>query len=215
MERTCFYWRLFPGTESAFDRRLANLPGEILAGVGISGLSNLTMFRRGTDVWIYAECEPNARTALDNLLADPVIADWRASLQRVEVAEQTGHDGRMLTYDEVFHADGGGSGAFERGMFSLVVAPRRIPEYDARHAHPWPEMMAALDASGFHNYTGFRRGSHVVYYGEFHPDMATAVAAIGATEVNARWADSFAGIITMLTDEAGALITAREVLHVD
>jgi L-rhamnose mutarotase len=215
MERTCFYWRLFPGTENAFDRRLANLPGEVLAGVGASGLSNVTTFRRGTDAWTYAECEPDARTALANLLADPIIADWRASLETVTLAAFTGSDGRMVTYDEVFHANGGGSGPFERGMFSLVVAPARIRQYDARHADPWPEMMAALDASGFQNYSGFRRGSHVVYYGEFYPDMTTAVAAIGATEVNTRWSESFAGIITTLTDEAGKLIIAREVLHLD
>jgi len=215
MERTCFVWRLFPGTEEAFDRRLMNLPGEVLAAVGIAGLSNATLFRRGTDAWIYAECRPDVRTALGRFLADPVLADWRSSLETVTLAEFTGPDGRLLTYDEVFHTNGGGGGSFERGMFSLVVAPAQIVEYDARHAHPWPEMIAALGAAGFHNYTGFRRGSHVVYYGEFHPDMATAVATIGATDVNTRWSDSFAGIITTLTDEDGALITAREVLHLD
>jgi L-rhamnose mutarotase len=214
MERTCFYWRLFPGTENEFDRRLSNLPGELPAGVGASGLSNLTIFRRGTDVWTYAECEPDARSALANLLGDPVIGGWRASLATV-VSELTGPDGGLLVYEEVFHADGGGAGPFERGIFGLVVSPEEIAGYDARHADPWPEMMAALDASGFHNYSGFRRGSHVVYYGEFYPDMTTAVAAIGATEVNTRWSDSFAGIITTLTDEAGKLIIAREVLHLD
>lgn len=214
MERTCFYLRLFPGTENEFDRRLANPPDELAAALDASGLGNLTAFRRGTEAWSYAECEPDARTALASFLADPVIADWRASVRTV-VAEMTGADGRLLTYDEVFHANGGGTGPFERGMFGLVVAPERIAEYDARHADPWPEMMAALDASGFHNYSGFRRGSHVVYYGEFYPDMATAVRAIGATEANTRWSDSFAGIITTITDEGGALITPREVLHLD
>jgi L-rhamnose mutarotase len=214
MERTCFYWRLFPGTEKEFDRRLANLPGELPAALNASGLTNLTVFRRGTDAWIYAECEPDAPTVLARVLSDPMIADWRASLETV-VAELTGPDGGLFTYDEVFHADGGGDAPFERGMFGLVVAPRRIPEYDARHADPWPEMIVGLDAAGFHNYSGFRRGSHVVYYGEFYPDMASAVAAIGATDVNTRWSDSFAGIITTLTDEDGALITAREVLHLD
>jgi L-rhamnose mutarotase len=214
MERTCLYLRLFPGTENEFDGRLTNLPAELAAALGASGLGNLTAFRRGTDAWIYAECEPDAQTALAGFFADPVIASWRASLRPV-VAEMTGADGRLLTYDEVFHANGGGAGPFERGMFALVVAPERIAEYDARHAAPWPEMMAALDASGFHNYSGFRRGSHVVYVGEFYPDMPTAVSAIGATDVNTRWSDSFAGIITTITDEEGALITAREVLHLD
>jgi L-rhamnose mutarotase len=212
MQRTCFYLRLYPGTETAFDRGMAEAPADVAAGAHRSGVRNLTIFRRGTDAWAYAECEPDAPGALAAYLADPAVAGWHRSLATM-VAELTGHDGRLLTYDEVFHADGGGEGRFEHGMFALVVAPERIAEYDRRHAEPWPEMMAALDTAGFHNYSGFRRGSHVVYYGEFYPDMATAVAAIGATEVNRRWSESFAGIITTITDERGALITAREVLH--
>jgi L-rhamnose mutarotase len=214
MERTCFYHRLFPGTENEFDRRMAEAPADVAAGARRSGLRSVTVFRRGTDAWAYAECDPDAPTALAAYLGDRAVAGWHRSLATV-VAEITGPDGRLLTYDEVFHADGGGRGVFERGMFGLVVAPERIAEYDARHADPWPQMMAALDASGFHNYSGFRRGSHVIYYGEFHPDMATAVATIGATDVNRRWSESFAGIISTITDEEGALITPREVLHLD
>lgn len=214
MERTCFYLRIFPGTENEFERRMAQIPAAVADAVRRSGLGGLTLFRRGTDAWAYAECEPDANTALAAYLADPSIAGWHGSLATV-VADMTGQDGRLLTYDEVFHADGGGTGPFERGMFGLVVAPERIAEYDGRHADPWSEMMAALDASGFHNYSGFRRASHVVYYGEFYPDMATAVATIGATAVNRRWSESFAGIITTLTDEQGQLIMPREVLHLD
>lgn len=214
MERTCFYRRLFPGTENEFDRRMAEIAVAVVAAIRRSGLRNLTAFRRGTDAWTYAECEPDVPSALAAYLADAAIAGWHASLATV-VAEMTALDGRLLTYREVFHANAGGAGPFERGMFGLVVAPERIAEYDARHADPWPEMMSALDASGFHNYSGFRRGSHVVYYGEFYPDMATAVAAIGATDVNRRWSKAFDGIITTITDEEGALITPREVLHLD
>lgn len=214
MERTCFCLRLFPGTENEFDRRMGEIPEEVVAAVRESGLRDLTVFRRGTDAWAYAEGEPDARTALAAYLADPAISSWHRGLAKV-VAEMTGPDGGLLTYDEVFHANAGGAGPFERGMFSLVVAPERSAEYDARHAEPWPEMMSALDAAGFHNYSGFRRGSHVVYYGEFYPDMATAVATIGSTDVNRRWSASFAGIITTITDEEGGLITPSEVLHLD
>jgi L-rhamnose mutarotase len=129
--------------------------------------------------------------------------------------ERTVADGERIWFHEIFHANGGGAGPFERGLFTLVVHPDRIAEYDERHAHPWPEMMQALDEAGFHNYTGFRRGSHVVYYGEFYPDMARVVAAIGATDVNRRWNVSFEGIITTITDATGNLVTGREVFHVD
>ncbi|MGH2358149.1 MAG: L-rhamnose mutarotase, partial [Candidatus Limnocylindria bacterium] len=122
MERTCFYLRIFPGTEHGFDRRMAELPGSVADAMRRSGLSSVTLFRRGTDVWAYAECEPDARTASAAYLADPSIAAWHGSLATV-MAEVTGQDGKLLTYDEVFHADGGGTGPFERGMFGLVVAP--------------------------------------------------------------------------------------------
>jgi L-rhamnose mutarotase len=214
VERLCFYLRIFPGTEDQLDQRLGQLPGSVADAIHRSGLRGLTLFRRGTDVWTYAECEPDARTASAAYLAEPTIAAWHAGLATV-VAEMTRPDGGLLTYDEVFHANGGGTGPFERGMFGLVVAPGRIGEYDARHAEPWPEMMEALDASGFHNYSGFRRGSHVVYYGEFYPDMDTSVATIGATDVNRRWTESFTGIITTITDTQGKLIRPREVLHLD
>jgi L-rhamnose mutarotase len=102
-----------------------------------------------------------------------------------------------------------------RGLFSLVVDPQRVEEYDRRHAEPWPDLMDAIVTTGFRNYSGFRRGPHVVYYGEYYPDMATVFERIGKTEVNARWGASFEGIITTIVDSQGRLITAQEVFHQD
>jgi L-rhamnose mutarotase len=45
--------------------------------------------------------------------------------------------------------------------------------------------------------------------------MATVFAHIGSTDVNRRWGESFAGIITTITDASGSLITADEVFHQD
>jgi L-rhamnose mutarotase len=171
-------------------------------------------FRRGTDVWYYAECHPDAKAAFAKLGASGANAKWNDSLRPI-IAELTDPGGERIWFREIFHANGGAAGPSERGAFVLVVHPERIADYDERHAHPWPEMMKALDDAGFHNYTGFRRGSQVIYYGEFHPDMATAVRRIGATDVNERWNVSFEGIITTITDAAGNLITAREVFHQD
>ena len=214
MERACFYLRLYPGVEAEYDRRHASIWPEQRAAIRDAGIRNLTGFRRGTDVWHYAECHPDARTAFAKFSASKANARWNAAFGPI-IAELTQADGERLWLTEVFHADGGGAGPFERGLFALVVHPDRIGEYDERHAHPWPEMLRALDQSGFHNYSGFRRGSQVVYYGEFHPDMRTAVRAIGATDVNKRWNVSFEGIITTITDATGELLTAREVFHQD
>jgi len=76
-------------------------------------------------------------------------------------------------------------------------------------------MMAAIEASGFRNYNGFRRGAHVVYYGEFYPDLATVFSKMASHEVNARWGAAFEGIITTITDADGNLLLADEVFHQD
>ena len=214
MKRACFYLRLYPGTEAEYDRRHVAIWPDLEAAIRGAGIRNLSGFRRGTDVWYYAECHPDAKTAFAKLAATKADARWNDSFRPI-IAELTDLNAERIWLEEVFHSDGGGAGPFERGLFALVVHPGRIAEYDARHAHPWPDMMKALHESGFHNYSGFRRGSQVVYYGEFHPDLATAARTIGATDVNQRWNVSFEGIITTITDESGDLITAREVFHQD
>jgi len=212
MKRVCFYLRLYPGTEAEYDRRHAAIWPEQQAAIRDAGIRNMSGFRRGTDVWYYAECQPDAKTAFAKFAASEANARWNDSFRPI-IAELTQADGERIWFEEIFHANGGGVGRFERGLFALVVHPDRLAEYDQRHAEPWPEMMRALDEAGFHNYTGFRRGSQVVYYGEFHPNMAAAVGAIGATDVNHRWNASFQGIITTITDASGNLLTAREIFH--
>ncbi len=214
MKRACFGLRLYPGTETEYDRRHSAIWPEQQAAIKDAGIRNMSGFRRGTDVWYYAECQPDAKTAFAKLGASKANATWNASFQTI-IAELTQPDGERIWFEEIFHANGGGVGPFERGLFALVVHPDRLAEYDRRHAEPWPEMMRALDKAGFHNYSGFRRDSQVVYYGEFHPGMATATGAIGATDVNRRWNISFQGIITTITDASGNLLTAREIFHQD
>ncbi|TMD59253.1 MAG: L-rhamnose mutarotase [Chloroflexi bacterium] len=214
MQRACFYLRLYPGTEDEYDRRHAAIWPEQQAAIRDAGIRNMTGFRRGTDVWYYAECHPDAKSAFKKFGASKANAKWNDFFRPI-IAELARPNGERIWFEEIFHANGGGRGRSERGLFALVVHPDRIAEYDQRHAQPWPEMMAALDVAGFHNYSGFRRGSQVVYYGEFYPDMRTAMRTIGATDVNRRWNVSFEGIITTITDQTGDLLTAREVFHQD
>ena len=44
-----------------------------------------------------------------------------------------------------------------RVCFQLQVKPDRIAEYKERHAHVWPDMLAALAETGWHNYSLFLR----------------------------------------------------------
>lgn len=67
------------------------------------------------------------------------------------------------------------------------VDPARLDEYRRRHAAVWPEMLEALAASGWHNYSLFlRKDGLLVAYVESE-DLAAAQAAMAATDVNARW----------------------------
>jgi L-rhamnose mutarotase len=215
MERGLFYLRIFPGTEAEYDRRHRAIWPELAEAIRSSGIRTMSGFRRGTDVWYYVECEPDIRTAFAAHGPKPVNQRWNDEFRTI-IAEMAGPDGDLLWYREVFHADGPPlRGPMTRGLFSLVVDPKRADEYDRRHAEAWPDLMEAIVAAGFRNYTGFRRGAHVVYYGEYYPDMATVFDRIGKTEVNARWGASFEGIITTIVDDQGNLITAQEVFHQD
>ncbi len=67
--------------------------------------------------------------------------------------------------------------------------------------------------SGFRNYSGFRRGPHVVYYGEYYPDMRTVFARMATHEVDSRWGRALEGVITTIRGPDKWLLTAAEVVH--
>ena len=215
MERVLMYLRIFPGTEAEYEKRHAEISPELVREIQESGVRSFTGFRRGTDVWYYAECHPDVATAFGVLGPKPANQAWGRFFRDV-IAEIADANGQMLRYEEIFHLDGPPlDGPMQRGLLTLVIDTDRATEYEARHAAPWPEMVEALRANGFRNYSGFRRGAHVVYYGEFYPEMATAFGRMGETNVNRRWGESFKGIITTITGPDGGLITAHEVYHND
>ncbi len=214
MERVLFYLRIFPGTEAEYDRLHAAVPQELQDEIRDSGFHNMTGFRRGTDVWYYAETEPDRATVFAKHGPKAAVAAWNKRFATV-IAESTDSDGQPLFYEEVFYTPGGGEGPMTRGCIGLVVNPERIDRYEELHAGPWPDMIEAIAASGYRNYSGFRRGNHVVYYGEYHPDLETVSARMGQHEVNDRWGKAFEGIITTFTTEDGKLITADEIYHQD
>lgn len=75
----------------------------------------------------------------------------------------------------------------ERVCFQLQVKPERIPEYTERHRAIWPDMAAALKATGWNNYSLFLREDGLLI-GYFEtPSLTAAQAGMAATEVNARW----------------------------
>src|SRR3989442_7077246 len=162
MERACFYLRLYPGTEAEYDRRHAAIWPEQQAAIRDAGIRNMSGFRRGTDVWYYAECQPDAKTAFAKLGAAKANLKWNDSFRPI-IAELTQADGERIWFEEIFHANGGGVGRFERGLFALVVHPDRLPGYDQRHPQPCAEKVRGLHVARGSPYTGFRPGWQVAY----------------------------------------------------
>ena len=86
-------------------------------------------------------------------------------------------------------------------MPRLPVAPGREEEYVRRHVEIWPEMVEAMKAAGFANYTLFRRGTDVIAVCECHPDVETCFARFAEHGIGERWQESMAGLVDGLTDE--------------
>jgi L-rhamnose mutarotase len=75
----------------------------------------------------------------------------------------------------------------QRVCFLLKVRADRLDEYRERHAAVWPEMLQALAASGWHNYSIFARDDGLLVGYVEADDLAAAQAAVAGTDVNARW----------------------------
>jgi len=62
-----------------------------------------------------------------------------------------------------------------------------LDEYRVRHELVWPEMLQALAASGWHNYSLFLDDDGLLVGYLETDDFAAAQAAMAATDINARW----------------------------
>ena len=102
MERLLFTFRLAPGTEAEYERAHAEIWPELVADLRAAGWSNYTLFRRGLQVFAYAECEPTAAEAIARIEASEVNARWSAMI-RALMTECVDADGRLLTADELWH----------------------------------------------------------------------------------------------------------------
>jgi L-rhamnose mutarotase len=104
-----------------------------------------------------------------------------------------------------------------RYCFLLRVRPERLAEYVERHRSVWPEMLAALKAAGWNDYSLFARHDGLLVGYVASPDLAAAQAAMAATEVNARWqaqmAEFFTGLDGRRPDEGFELL--EEVFHLE
>jgi L-rhamnose mutarotase len=100
--------------------------------------------------------------------------------------------------------------------FQLQVEPDHIEAYRADHAAVWPEMLEALQSTGWNNYSIFMRDDGLVIGCFETENLQASLDGMAKTEVNARWqaamADHFVGI-DLPADQAFSYLT--EVFNLD
>ncbi len=105
----------------------------------------------------------------------------------------------------------------QRICFLLKVKDGRLEEYKARHAAVWPDMLAALRAAGWRNYSLFLRDDGLLVGYLETEDFEAARSAMAVQEVNARWqadmAEFFEHLEGRRPDEG--LLILDEVFHLD
>jgi L-rhamnose mutarotase len=99
----------------------------------------------------------------------------------------------------------------ERVCFLLRVRPEQLDEYKARHRAVWPEMLEALTAAGWSNYSLFLTEDGLLIGYLETEDFAASQAAMEATDVNARWQADMAEFFAVGPDAGFARV--EEVFH--
>jgi L-rhamnose mutarotase len=99
----------------------------------------------------------------------------------------------------------------ERVCFLLQVRADRLDEYRARHRAVWPDMLEALSAAGWRNYSLFLRPDGLLVGYLETEDFAAAQAAMEATGVNARWQADMAEFFAVGPD--AGFTRLEEVFH--
>jgi L-rhamnose mutarotase len=104
----------------------------------------------------------------------------------------------------------------QRIAFIITLKPGADPvEYKRRHDEIWPEMVAALNSAGMHNYSIFRDGQKLFAYLEVD-DVPAMRQALASDPVNARWQEYMRDLIEIDTDpQTGFAILLPEMFHMD
>jgi L-rhamnose mutarotase len=105
----------------------------------------------------------------------------------------------------------------ERVGFVLKVKTNRLEEYKERHKAVWPEMLAALRETGWHNYSLYLQDDGTLFGYLETPDFKKALAGMGEKEINTRWQAEMAPFFESMDgskpDEG--MLRLEEVFHLD
>lgn len=102
MERLLFVMKLRDGMVEEYERRHEEVWPELLGDLWAAGWRNYSLFRRGLEVFGYAECHPtvdDALTAMGESQANARWADWFTDV--IEVL--TDETGNLQRAPEVWH----------------------------------------------------------------------------------------------------------------
>ncbi len=106
----------------------------------------------------------------------------------------------------------------KRVGFLLKVRADKLDEYKQRHKAVWPEMLDALQRTGWHNYSIFAREDGLLFgYFETPDSFAAALAGMSREEINTKWQDFMA---PYFENPSGAhadesMVELEEVFHLD
>lgn len=108
------------------------------------------------------------------------------------------------------------AGQMQRVCLRLQVKPDRLEEYVSRHERVWPEMLEALAAAGWTNYSLFLDDSGLLI-GYFEtPSLETAREQMRSAEVNSRWqAEMKEFFVDVETSADEDFLQLREVFHLE
>ena len=87
----------------------------------------------------------------------------------------------------------------QRVGFRLQLNRDRLDEYVEHHKNVWPDMLAALSETGWHNYSLFLDRNDATLFGYFETqDYEAALAGMAKKEVNDRWQKMMADFFVTL-----------------
>jgi L-rhamnose mutarotase len=102
VERLCFTFEIRPGTEDEYKRRHDEIWPELVEAIKDAGIANYTLFRRGTTVVGYAECEPDVATSFGKVGQTEVNRRWAEWFEDV-IVTLVDENGELFRLDEVWH----------------------------------------------------------------------------------------------------------------
>jgi L-rhamnose mutarotase len=106
----------------------------------------------------------------------------------------------------------------KRVGFLLKVKSDKIEEYKARHQAVWPEMLNALQRTGWHNYSLFLRADGLLFgYFETSESFQAALDGMAHEDINAQWQAVMAPFFENLTGAQAdqSMVELAEVFHLD